>query len=253
MPDGTLRLYDEFASWYHLLTAPAEYVEEAEFYRQILVDASATPIQTLLELGSGGGNMASHYKRYFQSTLVDLSPQMLAISRTINPECEHFQGDMRFVRLGRVFDAVFVHDAIMYMTTADDLRKAMETAFVHCRPGGIAVFAPDYVRETFIPGTDHGGNDEAERCLRYLEWRTDPDPTDTAYQVDYAYLYREAGGPTQIAYDQHIEGLFSQEVWLELLTDLGFQAVCRTGTLADSEHDYRLFVALRPEAASRRA
>ena len=29
---------------------------------------------------------------------------------------------MRNVRLGRTFDAVFVHDAIMYMTTEVDLR-----------------------------------------------------------------------------------------------------------------------------------
>ena len=29
---------------------------------------------------------------------------------------------MRSVRLGRTFDAVFVHDAIAYMTTEDDLR-----------------------------------------------------------------------------------------------------------------------------------
>ena len=32
------------------------------------------------------------------------------MSRSINPECEHVQGDMRTLRLGREFDAVFVHD-----------------------------------------------------------------------------------------------------------------------------------------------
>ena len=42
-----------------------------------------------------------------------------------------------------------------------DLRRAMETAWVHCRPGGAVLFAPDYVRENF-PGalTDDGGCDE---------------------------------------------------------------------------------------------
>jgi trans-aconitate methyltransferase len=46
-------------------------------------------------------------------TPVDLSTEMLAISRTLNPECEHIAGDMRTSRLERRFDAVFIHDAIM--------------------------------------------------------------------------------------------------------------------------------------------
>ena len=65
----------------------------------------------MLELGSGGGNNASHLKAHFQLTLVDLSPAMLAVSRALNPECEHLQGDMRTVRLGRRFDAPTDHIA----------------------------------------------------------------------------------------------------------------------------------------------
>jgi len=47
--------------------------------------------------------------------LVDKSPGMLEVSRALNPECEHVEGDMRTVRLGREFDLVFVHDAVAYM------------------------------------------------------------------------------------------------------------------------------------------
>src|SRR5215212_11917862 len=140
MADELPRLYTELAPWFHLLTAPSEYDEEAEFFRQAFLEAAAVPLRTLLELGSGGGNIASYYKRHFQATLVDLSPQMLALSQRLNPECEHLQGDMRTVRLGRVFDAVFVHDAVAYLTTEDDLRLAVGTAFAHCRPGGAALF-----------------------------------------------------------------------------------------------------------------
>jgi trans-aconitate methyltransferase len=60
-------------------------------------------------------------------TLVDLSEEMLVVSRRLNPECEHLLGDMRTLRLGRSFDAVFVHDAIDYMTTEADLRRAVRS------------------------------------------------------------------------------------------------------------------------------
>src|SRR5215470_858738 len=88
------KLYGELASWFHLLSSPPDYAEEAEFARKLIVEASSETPVTLLELGSGGGNNASHLKAHFNLTLVDLSGGMIEFSRTINPECAHIQGDM---------------------------------------------------------------------------------------------------------------------------------------------------------------
>src|SRR5262245_41726154 len=116
------RLYDDFASWWPRFSRPEDYEEEARVYRRVLVDASWGAPRTLLELGCGGGNNASHLKSHLALTLVDLSPAMLEVSRALNPECEHLEGDMRSVRLGRLFDTVFVHDAASYLATPEDLR-----------------------------------------------------------------------------------------------------------------------------------
>jgi SAM-dependent methyltransferase len=217
------RMYGELAAWWPLLSAPATYAEEAEIYRQALVEACELAPATVLELGSGGGNNAFHLKAHFQLTLVDLSPGMLQVSQALNPECEHVKGDMRTVRLDRVFDAVFVHDAVNYMTTEQDLRMAMTTAFVHCRPGGAALFTPDHLRENFRTGTDHGGHDRDGRGARYLEWTWDPDPLDATYLVDYAYLLRDGDGSVRVEHDRHVEGLFPRASWLRLLREVGFR------------------------------
>ena len=119
---------------------------------------------------------------------------MLALSRTLNPECEHLEGDMRTLRLGRTFDVVFIHDAISYLTTEDDLRAAIETAFVHVRPGGVVILTPDATTEIFKPKTDHGGHDgEDGRSLRYLEWTHAPEPGGSTYVTDYAIVARGPG------------------------------------------------------------
>ena len=217
------RLYSEFASWFHLLTAPSSYVEEAEFARATLVAASASPIRTVLELGSGGGNNAFHLKAHFEMTLTDLSPQMLECSRAINPEGEHVQGDMRTLRLGREFDAVFVHDAVCHLTTREDLQACMRTAKLHCRPNGVVLFMPDFVRERFKPGVHHGGHDGDGRSLRYFEWIFDPDPADTTYTNDFVYMLREGNGPVRVEHDTHVMGLFSREDWLMWLRECGFE------------------------------
>src|SRR5512145_2793940 len=124
---SAMKIYGELAPWFHLLTHPSEYAEEAAYYTHVIDEASDGRARTLLELGSGGGNNASHMKARFGCTLTDLSLEMLELSEKTNPECEHIQGDMRTLRLGRTFDAVFIHDAVMYMITEDDLRAAIET------------------------------------------------------------------------------------------------------------------------------
>ena len=241
-------MYGDLAPWFHLLTPPGEYEDEAAEILTMLREGIDGRLETLLELGSGGGNVASRLRSELRLTLTDLSPAMLALSRTINPDLEHISGDMRTLRLGRVFDAVLIHDAICYMTTESDLRAAMTTAFEHLRPGGVAILEPDYVRETFEPSTDHGGSDSPDgpgrplpRGLRYLEWVSDPDPTDSTYQVDYAILVRNDDGHIDIHHDQHVEGLFSRSTWLRLLRDVGFDARDRV----DGEKRV-VFVARRP-------
>ena len=88
-----MKLYNELASWWQLMSPAAEYAEEAAFYRTTLSNAAPRPIETLLEIGSGGGNNASHMKQHFKETvLIDKSPDMLAVSRMLNPELEHHRG-----------------------------------------------------------------------------------------------------------------------------------------------------------------
>lgn len=224
MTDPALpHMYTDFAAWFHNITAPEEYAEEAEIYRRAILAASCILVREVLELGSGGGNNAFHLKHHFRLTLVDRSPAMLEVSRALNPECEHLQGDMRSLRLDRQFDAVFVHDAVMYMTSLEHLRQAMQTAYRHCKPGGVALFAPDCVRETFSPKTDHGGRDRQGRSLRYLEWTWDPDPDDSTYLADFAYLLRQPDGSLRCVTDRHTLGLFGRQEWMMLLEGAGFQ------------------------------
>lgn len=218
-------LYSELADWWPVLSAPEEYAEEAKFYHNALLSACTFTPRTLLELGSGGGNNAFHLKKHFQMTLVDLSPDMLKVSQELNPECEHLQGDMRTVRLGRQFDAVLIHDAIVYMLSTEDLARAMETAFIHCRPGGAALFAPDHTRETFRPSTSHGGHDCGNRSLRYLEWTWDPHAEDTTYISDMVYVLREGAGEPRCVLDRHTCGLFGHDDWIGMIKRTGFKAL----------------------------
>ena len=225
------RLYADLANWFHLVTAPHEYWEEAQYYCARIAEAASGPVSTVLEMGSGGGNNAFHMKQRFALTLSDLSPQMLETSLQINPELEHIRGDMRSLRIaGAQFDAVFLHDAVSYLTTETDVRAMAATAAYHCRVQGAVLVAPDHVRERFAPPlVEHGGHDGPDgRGMRYVMWTTDPDPSDSTYVVDYAYLLRDSDGTARVEHDRHVLGIIPESLWTHALEGAGFHVVAHT-------------------------
>lgn len=242
------RFYGELAVWWPLISPYEEYAEEAAFAASVLSSASI-PVREVLELGSGGGHNAAHLKHRFTMTLVDLSPDMLEVSRRLNPECDHRQGDMRTVRLDRTFDAVFLHDAIDYMITEEDLLAAMRTAFRHCRPGGIAVFIPDHTVETFEPSTDHGGQDGPDgRGVRFLDWVRDPDPDDGWVVTEYVFLLQEPDGSLRVMHESHRTGLHGLDTWLRLLAEAGFEPTSLTETTTEDRTPREVFIGHKPRA-----
>ena len=242
----TYRFYTDLAAWWSLISPPEEYEEEAAFIATVLGSASI-PVREVLELGSGGGHNAVHLKATFAMTLVDLSEGMLESSRRLNPECEHHRGDMRSLRLGRSFDAVFLHDAVDYMATEGDLRRAIETAFVHCLPGGIAVFVPDQTRETFEECSSHGGSDGPDgRGVRYLDWTWDPDPADSWSLTEYVFLLRNADTSVEVVHETHQLGLFGRDQWLRLLAEVGFDADVVTEVTTEQRTPRQIFIGHRP-------
>jgi trans-aconitate methyltransferase len=230
------KLYRELVGWYRLVDPPDDHQEEAAAYQAGFERAVSPRPETLLDLGAGAGHNAFHLKRRFRCTLTDRSKEMLKLSRELNPECEHIAGDMRTLRLGRTFDAVLVHDAVMYMTTEKDLLAAARTALAHTRPGGAAIFAPDFVRETFREKTDLLAEDEGKRALRGMEWVWDPDPADETCATEYVFLLRENGRMT-VVHDHHVEGLFPRATWLHVLQTAGYSVELMKRPLDDSTVD----------------
>ena len=144
--------------------------------------------------------------------------------------------------LGRTFDLVMIHDAIMYLTDRESLLAALATAYRHCRPGGAVVILPDCVRETFEPQTDHGGEDGPDgRGLRYLEWDWDPNPADTTFETAWAFLFRDEHGAVTTDMDHHQFGVFPRAAWFDALRAAGLVATSRVDPWKRD-----IFVARRP-------
>jgi SAM-dependent methyltransferase len=224
---GGYSLYAELAEWWPVISPPAEYADDGAVINAIFA-AADLPVSTVLDLGAGGGHVALHVKAGRSLTLVDLSPDMLAVSAHANPDCEHVEGDMRTIRIGRQFDAVLVHDAIDYVTSQHDLERVIRTAYAHCRPGGLAVFVPDHTAETFRAGTGGGGGqDGTGRRASFRERTSDPVPDDDWILAEYEFTLRAADGTVRVVPEAHRLGSFGKDTWLRLLRAAGFAADVR--------------------------
>jgi SAM-dependent methyltransferase len=76
--------YGQLAALWPLISPVEDYAAEAAEILGVLRQR-APHARTLLELGSGGGNVAYHLKQAFDCHLTDISEAMLEVSRRLNP------------------------------------------------------------------------------------------------------------------------------------------------------------------------
>lgn len=138
MSDGapfelTSRVYD-------LLYQDKDYEREAGYLVDLLLRHHGAT-GSILDLGCGTGRHAVHLiSKGLAVTGVERSPLMAARAREV-PGLEVIEGDVRDVRLGRRFGAVFaLFHVVSYQTTVDDLLRTFATASEHLGPGGLFVF-----------------------------------------------------------------------------------------------------------------
>ena len=235
-----MRLYDDLATWWPILAPPELAAGEAAALLGLLQGAAGA-VETLLDLGSGVGPVHAHWPDV-RGVLVDRSAAMLEVARAVAPGREHVCADLREVRLGRRFDAVLLHDVVMYLLTDADLDAALATARAHLRPGGALLVLPDAVEETWVEGVVSGGGGDGERAAHLTEWHWDPVPGDGLTRVDLSLLVRVAGEVLAV-HEHHTLALRSRAQLWGAITRAGLRPVEADPVLAATAGEVFLAVA----------
>ena len=245
--DGPMRLYEDLAEWWACIAPPERWRPQAAACLGLARGAASREVRSVLELGSGVGAMASQLPGTLDVVLIDRAPAMLAESRRLNPTREHHCLDMRQFDLGRVFDAVLLHDAVMYLTRPEDLYAAVACAARALSPGGALVLVPDITREFFeercISAGPLMGPDGASLSILEWHWETEPGAHTTA--VEMVWVLREASGEVRTVHERHTLACFPSQVYVDALRAAGLQPVA-PDPLAAADLDGLPFVALRP-------
>jgi len=238
---GKWRSYEDLAWTELILSPPGENEEEVEALCEAMVgkpEPAGPGPRTLLHLGCGAGVYDRVFKRRFKVTGVDISEGMLKIARRLNKDVRYVRGDMREIRLGSAFDAVAIPDSIDYMTTVGDLGKAVETASIHLKPGGVFLIVA-HLREQFKENNFVYEGRGRGVCVTVFE--NNALTGGTGYEATLVYLIRR-GKSLEIFSERHVLGLFGATTWDRLLRRKGFSVQRRKGG-----HGYDRFIAREGE------
>ena len=135
----------DYASAYDAMYADKDYERECDLIEEAFERFADGSVKGVLDLGAGTGNHALPLaRRGYEVAGVDLSEEMVRIARekasADGADVDFRHGDLRDVELGRRFDAVLLMFAVLgYQRTSDDVRRALENARAHLRPGGVLV------------------------------------------------------------------------------------------------------------------
>ncbi|MDR7370698.1 class I SAM-dependent methyltransferase [Flavobacterium aquidurense] len=152
------------------------YDEEYIFYNNLIQENNSS---TILEIGSGTGNLAKRFqenKQHYQG--LDYSESMIEIAQQRNKNCSFIQGDMRDFKLNNPVDAILITGrSTSYLITNDDINKTFEALYRNLTNNGIIIF--DFIdANRFIPFTKenpiitHEAEYENVNYIRESHWDT---------------------------------------------------------------------------------
>lgn len=244
--------YNELAWADDLLSDPDEYNEEVSIYIDLIKRNSCCPPETLLHFGSGAGGHDAYFKNHFKVTGVDLSKGMLNKARARHPEIEYIEGDMRTVRLNRLFDVAVIPDSIDYMVTDEDLNQAITTASLHLKPGGLLLIVGKTL-ETFRNNNFAYTGEKDGIHLTLLENNYSNPYRSGTYEASLFYLIRKEG-ELNVRSENHLLGLFPEAVWEKAFYNSGFElkkerlsGLYNHNLLNDGEYPLTIFLGIKPE------
>jgi SAM-dependent methyltransferase len=155
-----------------------DYDKEYDFYNKLIQEKNC---KSVLEIGSGTGNLAKRFQENNQNYLgLDYSQNMIDIAQEKNKDSSFMLGDMRNFELENPVDAIIITErSTSYLINNEDIIDTFESVYKNLNSNGVFIF--DFIdANRFIPFIKenqlitHEANYEGIRYLRESHWEITP-------------------------------------------------------------------------------
>lgn len=155
-----------------------DYDKEYEFYNTLIQEKKCNSV---LEIGSGTGNLAKRFRENKQNYIgLDSSQSMIDIAQKKNKDSTFILGNMRRFELEKPVDAIIITErSTSYLTNNEDITDTFESVYRNLNPNGIFIF--DIIdANRFIPFIKenelivHEATYKGIQYIRESHWETTP-------------------------------------------------------------------------------
>ncbi|TDE28837.1 MULTISPECIES: class I SAM-dependent DNA methyltransferase [Flavobacterium] len=153
-----------------------DYDEEYHFYNSLIQENNC---KTILEIGSGTGNLAKRFQEKNQDYIgLDYSQSMIAIAKERNKNVTFIHGDMREFELEKPVDCILITGrSTSYLITNEDVNNTFDSIYKNLNKDGTLIF--DFIdANRFIPFTKeneiiiHKAEYDGVKYYRNSKWKT---------------------------------------------------------------------------------
>jgi len=149
-------MFEKTARYYDKIYAFKDYAAEVRtligFVERELGEAGGR----LLDVACGTGKHLELLRESFEVEGLDLSSELLDVARERLPDVCFHCADMRDFKVPARFDVITcLFSAIGYMTSFDDLARAIRSMGDHLARGGLLIVEPWFTPDQWMPNTAH--------------------------------------------------------------------------------------------------
>ena len=211
----------------------------------VLIQARNPGARSLLDVACGTGAHLAALAEVYDVAGVDLDPGMLAQARRrLSADLVLVEADMRTFALGRRFDAIiYLFSSIGYLSSVDDLGRAVQNMADHLGPGGVLILdgwvRPDAWRPS---GSVHVQLAEGDGLSVVRVARSERNGRTTHLE-----MYHLVASPERIEHlvDHHDLTLFDPAEYEEALSGVGLTFDVGPGPIADRDR----YIAVKASSA----
>lgn len=144
---------------------------------------------TILDIACGTGDLILElHKRGYKVVGADISPEMIKISKTKNPNLEFIVSDMSELNLGKTFDLVVCpFDSLNYLLSDEKIDATFSKVYEHLNTDGFFVF--DINTPNLYVKKHHGTIDRDVEGIKFkqiLKYDTEKKLAYTVFEFDNA-------------------------------------------------------------------
>jgi ubiquinone/menaquinone biosynthesis C-methylase UbiE len=216
-------MFDKLAKHYDLIMSPFDYRELADCLDDLIIQSGGKRTD-ILDLGCGTSEELYYLMQLgYDISGIDMSGEMIQISKKKIPHGDFKKGDMRKFRTPKKYDNVIsVFDTVNYLTKPSDLQSCFESVNRSLNKNGLFLFDFNSIHGLY---NDWNGVKIEETDDFFISYESEFDLNTLILKCNMRFFIRDENGKYDSFTETHYERGYSPEDIIQMLKQTGFGEV----------------------------